>query len=301
MARSRRIKATGDAFYHITSRITGRQFLLKENRIKELMLDALERAARFSGVHLGSFCIMDDHFHLLCQVPGDDSATVTEDQLLDRLEALYGKKRADLYHDRWMILREKGEAQRVEDEQSRFRRRMNDLSQFVKTFKEVFRRGFSQEKEYSGRLWGDRFYSTLLESSDYLSTCAAYVEMNPVRAGLSETPQAYAWNTVGLAARGDAFAGACRDWLIRLQMSSQNGESPQEATGGDSPQAGWGRMRCAQIGKGRILGSAAFVNQATQDFADELGVRSARAREVTKGVFASHGYRSQKKRSACVA
>ena len=75
MARTRRIKAEGAAFYHVTSRITGKQFLLKDPEVKKLMLSALERSAKFSGVEIGSFCLMDDHFHILLHIPSFDVGT----------------------------------------------------------------------------------------------------------------------------------------------------------------------------------------------------------------------------------
>jgi REP element-mobilizing transposase RayT len=173
MARTRRIKAEGDAFYHVTSRITGKQFLLKDPDVKRLMLDALERSARFSGIHVGSFCIMDDHFHLLFQVPARDAGTVSEKELLDRIEILSGKKRAEALALKWEQQRARGDALLVEGEQTRWRSRLYDLSQFIKTFKEEFRRALQKKCDYSGRLWGDRFYSTLIESAQYLSRCAA--------------------------------------------------------------------------------------------------------------------------------
>ena len=70
MARTRRIKFTDrDAFHHVTSRIAGRRMLLADPEVKREMLDALERAAEFSGVKIGAFAIMDNHFHIVLQVP----------------------------------------------------------------------------------------------------------------------------------------------------------------------------------------------------------------------------------------
>ena len=70
MARTRRIKFTDrDALHHVTSRVSGRQMLLAGAGVKGDMLDALERAAEFSGVNVGAFAIMDNHFHIVVQVP----------------------------------------------------------------------------------------------------------------------------------------------------------------------------------------------------------------------------------------
>ena len=70
MARTRRIKFTDrDALHHVTSRVSGRQMLLAGAGVKDDMLGALERAAEFSGVNVGAFALLDNHFHIVVQVP----------------------------------------------------------------------------------------------------------------------------------------------------------------------------------------------------------------------------------------
>lgn len=287
MARTRRIKVDGAAFYHVTSRITGKQFLLQSPKVKKLMLNALERSAKFSGVEIGSFCIMDDHFHILLHIPAFDVGTLPDSELLDRIEILAGKKRADMLHERWDHLASLGDTPLVEAEKNRWRRRMYDLSQFVKTFKEEFRRDFQREYDYSGRLWGDRFFSTVVESSEYLSKCAAYIEMNPVRAKMVTQAKDYAWNTSGAAAKGNAFAKACRVWF-----SEYAGITGGVALDGDTPhEEGWLLKRWPQMSKGKLLGSSDFVANGVLKYQDKLFSHKLRARSFAGGLFASHGYR----------
>ena len=271
MARTRRIKVEGEAFYHVTSRITGKQFLLRSPKVKALMLSALERSARFSGVDIGGFCIMDDHFHILLHIPSFKGGRLPDAEILERIEILSGKERADALRKRWTA---GGDTPLMEEEKKRWMRRMYDLSQFVKTFKEEFRHAFQREHDYSGRLWGDRFYSTVVESAEYLSRCAAYVEMNPVRAGMVTQAKDYAWNTTGAAARGNAFAKACREWI---------GDTP--------PEEGWMMRRWAQMGKGKILGSSEFVTESIMKYQHKLVSHRLCARRFAEGMCASHGYR----------
>ena len=296
MARTRRIKADGDAFYHVTSRITGKQFLLKNPKVKKLMLSSLQRAATFSGVNLGSFCIMDDHFHLLIHISALDVKSLPDSVLLERIEALAGKKRADRLHDRWEELSSRGDTLLAEAEKDQWRRRMHDLSAFVKTFKEEFRRAFQKEYDYSGRLWGDRFFSTLIGSAAYLLRCAAYIEMNPVRAGMVTKASKYAWNTAGLVEHGDAFATACRNWLLSFAGVDAlgnivEGVSLQDPTGNAPHHNVWLMKRWPQISKGKILGDVESVTEAIVKYKNKLFSNSLRARIIVDGMFASHGYR----------
>ena len=291
MARSRRVKVETGAFYHISSRITGKQFLLHDSKVKNMMLSSLERSAIFSGVKVGTFCIMDDHFHILLYVPSSPEEALSESEILDRIEALSGKRKAEVIHDRWERLNSIGEIQTLQAEKERWIRRMYDLSQFVKTFKEEFRRLYQKENDYSGRLWGDRFYSTVIESGEYLTRCAAYIEMNPVRAGIVKEAKHYAWNSSGLANQGNLFAKACREWLMEFA-----GVAGGVDLSGDTPQKdSWLMKRWPQLTKGGFLGSYSFVSKAVSEYQRLLFSHSLKAREFACALFASHGYRIAKK------
>ena len=282
MARTRRIKFSDrDALHHVTSRISGRQMLLAGAAAKCDMLDALRRAAEFSGVNVGAFAVMDNHFHVVVQVPAH-AGTVPEEEVLRRYTVLMGGRASLRLEARLRSLRESGDAAAAEAELGRLRARMHDLSQFVKTFKEEFGRLFRRRGPFPGTLWEGRFRSTLIGGAEYLRRCAAYVEMNPVRAGLAARAADYAWNTVGAARRGDAFAARCRKWLLSV-LGVITGDSPHEE----------GRLmrRIAQVSCGKILGSAAFVSEMLWRFSDRVRSRSARARAVDGIGYASHGWR----------
>ena len=52
----------------------------------------------------------------------------------------------------------------------------------------------------SGTLWEGRFHSCVVPTELYILTCYRYVELNPVRARMVQTPQDYAWSS---------FSGNC--------------------------------------------------------------------------------------------
>ena len=286
MARGKRIKMDDrDAFYHVTSRITGQRMLLRDADTKRDMLDALKRAAEFSGVNVGAFALMDNHFHIVLQVPCP-ADTVPEGEVLLRYGVLAGRTRAECLAERVLRLRKSGDALAAEALLERLRVRMHDLSHFVNTFKEEFGRRYRARNPYSGTIWGARFKSTLVEEAEYLRTCTAYVEMNPVRAGLAAQPSDYAWNTTGAAARGDAFAARCRAWLLDTLGVSGDGVS------GDSHQMKAALMkRQPQIGSGRIFGSAGFVETMLGRFVGCVGSRRVKPHKVDEMAFASHGWK----------
>jgi hypothetical protein len=84
----------------------------------------------------------------------------------------------------------------------RYFRRMWDLSQFMKTLKQRFTSWFNRQHGRKGTLWEERFKSVLVEDGHAARTTAAYIDLNPVRAGIVEDPKDYRWCSYGEAVAG---------------------------------------------------------------------------------------------------
>ena len=70
--------------------------------------------------------------------------------------------------------------------------RMGDVSAFMKELKQRFSIWFNRSHKRFGTLWAERFKSVLIENAaSALRTVAAYIDLNPVRAGLVEDPKDY--------------------------------------------------------------------------------------------------------------
>jgi len=63
---------------------------------------------------------------------------------------------------------------------------------------------FNYQYKRTGTLWEGRYKATLLDSDTYLLTCSRYIELNPVRAGMVDTPEDYPWSSFGCNALGRA-------------------------------------------------------------------------------------------------
>jgi putative transposase len=61
---------------------------------------------------------------------------------------------------------------------------------------------FNRQQGRSGTLWEGRFRSSLVDSERYLLICQRYIELNPVRARMVETPEAYPWSSYRANALG---------------------------------------------------------------------------------------------------
>ena len=205
--RRARVKLDGEAYYHVMSRCALQEHLLTEE-VKGMFLTMLRRAEKFSGVKVLDYCVMDNHFHLLVKVP--KRREVSDEELDERIQILYGERKAERMRGRWKLLREAGAGAAVEREREAFRLRMYDLSEFMKTFKQRFSLWYcSNHGNLEGTIWQGPFHSVLIEGShDALGAVSTYIALNPVRAGLVTDPGKYAWSGYGAASKGDAEAKA---------------------------------------------------------------------------------------------
>jgi hypothetical protein len=140
--------------------------------------------------------MMSNHFHLLVEVPRRPAPEQlpSDEELVSLVRAArdsYGS--ADLRQD-LQRFREQGAHEAAEALRERFLSRMWDISWFVRLVKQRFTQGFNKRHERTGTLWEDRFKSVLVEGAGRaLSAMAAYIDLNPVRAGLVEDPGDYRW------------------------------------------------------------------------------------------------------------
>jgi len=95
------------------------------------------------------------------------------------------------------------------------------LSEFMKTLLQRFTRWFNRTHQRSGTLWEGRYKSVIVESGIAARTMAAYIDLNPVRAGMVTDPADYRWSSYGEAVGGGAKGNGkkAREGLVRACMS----------------------------------------------------------------------------------
>jgi len=77
------------------------------------------------------------------------------------------------------------------------REKWSSLSEFIRDIKVGFTRYYNKRHHRRGYFWGDRFKSVIVENGETLINCLAYIDLNPLRAGLVERPEEYRWNSLG--------------------------------------------------------------------------------------------------------
>ncbi len=121
---------------------------------------------------------MGNHFHLLVRMlPETDFSDVS---IKERFKGFYGKER----------LMEEGQI-------PYFREKWSSLSEFMREIKLGFTRFYNKRHNRRGYFWGDRFKSVVVGDGNTLINCLAYIDLNPVRAGIVERPEDYRWSSIG--------------------------------------------------------------------------------------------------------
>ncbi|MFZ5569137.1 MAG: transposase [Thermodesulfobacteriota bacterium] len=178
MPRSARIVIPDEpAVYHIMSRTALDGFPLGDVE-KDFLVELIRRMSKIYFAEIFGFCIMGNHFHLLLRMLPEKA--VADDDIKNRYARLYGSDKICM------------------DGQIPFlKHKWTSLSEFGKELKQVFSRYYNKRHGRRGFFWGGRFKSLIVEKGETLINCLAYIDLNPIRAGLVARPEEYRWNSIG--------------------------------------------------------------------------------------------------------
>jgi len=194
------------AVYHcVTRTVAG---LRLDEAAKEILRKQLWLTADFCGVHILTHAIMSNHIHVLVRVPL--KTEVPDAELLRRFQVLHPKptefQTARIENIAEML---KTGGPGADAWRNRQLALMNDVSQFMKLLKQRFSIWFNRNHNRHGTLWSERFKSVLVEGrGNPLSTMAAYIDLNPVRAGMVADPKDYRFCGYAEAVGGNKNARA---------------------------------------------------------------------------------------------
>ena len=222
--RTARLKVGADrecGFYHCVSRIVDRRFVMREVE-KEHFLSLMRECEEFCEVKVLTHCVMSNHFHLLVEVPRRPERLPTAEEVVAKLRQLSGHQNVGAVEQRFALYRRAQDAAAEAAYLATFHARMWDLSAFMKLLKQRFTQWYNGRNGRKGTLWEDRFKSVLVDSAgQVLAAMGAYIDLNPVRAGLVEDPQAYRWSGYGEAMGGKRRA---QEGLKRLAGALAQGQ-----------------------------------------------------------------------------
>jgi REP element-mobilizing transposase RayT len=197
--------------YHIISRAADKDIQFSPGE-KEYFLKLMEIFSKGFYVDIHSFCVMDNHFHVLLTSRESLAYKAGKDELFRRYKQIYGKTS----HPPPGSYQSNGEINVDEDGGvERLRRRLGSVSRFVQELKQTFSRWYNRQHDRKGYLWTDRFKGVIVDIGEAQLSCSAYIDLNPIRAGIVQRPEDYRWSSMGLRARNPKRA---MELLISLKQ-----------------------------------------------------------------------------------
>jgi REP element-mobilizing transposase RayT len=178
MARiARFVRNDRPTIYHVVSRtaLPGLPITVQD---KDYLLSLIRKLSTLYCTDILGFCIMGNHFHLVCRMY--PASEVSDAEIQRRCKAYYGEDQ--------MIAGEHLES---------YRERLTSLGAFIKDIKQSFTRYYNRRTGRKGFFWGERFKSVIVEEGRTLVNLLAYVDLNPIRAGIVEKLEEYKWCSLG--------------------------------------------------------------------------------------------------------
>ncbi len=198
-ARKSQISLEDTAYYHCISRcvrraylcgqdpLTGRSFEHRRAWVEKRMLFL----AQVFAIDICAYAVMSNHTHLVLHVDREKAQSWSLYEIISRWHRiskgapfshayLNEQKRAELTSLQWKSLAELSE---------QWRERLYDISWFMRMLNEPIARQANQEDGCTGRFWEGRFKSQALLDDTALAACMAYVDLNPIRAGVETLPE----------------------------------------------------------------------------------------------------------------
>ena len=316
--RQARLKAPREhevAYYHCVSRVVDRRFVLQD-REKEKFVELMREYTAFCGVRIITYCVMSNHFHILLEVPKAPGVLPTDEELLKRIEGLSGLAGGRGARQILEGLRKAGDDTAAEEFRRKYFERMWDVSGFMKLLKQRFTQWFNLTHGRKGTLWEERFKSVLVEGSGAaLATMAAYIDLNPVRAGITNDPKNYRWSGYAEAMAGRrgakeglrvVIAGAWRVggekvsltealeqyrvWMFGQGEERERKGFSREAVAkvvgekGRVEMSEYLRLRVRYFADGAVLGTRGFVDEVFRTFRSRFGPKRKDGARRMKGV-----------------
>ncbi|MCF6314270.1 MAG: hypothetical protein L3J39_17610, partial [Verrucomicrobiales bacterium] len=238
-----------------------------------------------------------------------------DEDYLQRLGVLKGECSTKLMLAEVERCREMGAESRLSELAQGVKARLFDLSMFMKELKLKMTLAYNKEHGRKGTLWEGVFKSVLLEGagegddgSEALRMVAAYIDLNPIRAGLAQVPEGYRWCSYAAAVAGNrgarqgltfAVTGRQRvawrtveaEYRCLLYVKGEEVEADQGVDGFEKGKAGFSQAEIAEVlengGRlplavalrcrvryftdGAVLGSQRYVDDFFESKKDQFG------------------------------
>ncbi len=193
IARSKKINLSATPYYHVVSRCVRRTFLCGQDKEtgkdyshrKQWLVDRIKFLSHIFSIRIAAYAIMSNHYHIVLHVDQNKAERWTNNEVIKRASQLFPSKAKELE----LTMKLTPESPIVAETIEEWRSRLFDISWFMKSINQPIARFSNIEDDCKGHFWESRFKSQALLDEGAVLRAMVYVDLNPIRAGISKTPE----------------------------------------------------------------------------------------------------------------
>src|SRR5690554_168489 len=181
-------------YYHCVSRCVRRAFLCGSGKDYNFehrrgwIVQRIRQLAAVFTIDIAAYAVMSNHYHLVLRIDSALCTDLSRDEVIQRWRRLFtGPPLVQRYAMGQPLA--PAELAVVDKIAETWRQRLGDISWFMRCLNEHIARLANQEDNCTGRFWEGRFKSQALLDERALISCMAYVDLNPIRAGMADRPE----------------------------------------------------------------------------------------------------------------
>jgi len=201
--RKRQVSLQDTPYYHCISRCVRRAFLCGEDNHtgqsfehrRVWVEDRLLKLSEVFAIDVCAYSVMNNHYHVVLHIDEAQAKQWSMDEVLSRWHILYKGTLLTQKYCRGEQLIEPL-LDMVKSSAEVYRKRLMKISWFIGNINEYIARNSNREDNCTGRFWEGRFKSQALLDESALAACMAYVDLNPVRANIADTPEGSEYTSV---------------------------------------------------------------------------------------------------------
>jgi REP element-mobilizing transposase RayT len=190
--------------FHTISRCVRRNHLCGRDRRsgcdyshrREWIRGRLEELAGIFAVEVLGYAIMANHMHLVIRTRPDIASVWSDDEVALRWWTLFPQRRASSGLPEQPTAEELSHIKNSPAGLADKRRRLASVSWFMKCISEPIAKRANREDEVTGHFWEARFKAQPLLDETAIAACMSYVDLNPIRAAVAQTPETSEFTSV---------------------------------------------------------------------------------------------------------
>jgi REP element-mobilizing transposase RayT len=194
LARKYQISTEDTPYYHVMTRCVRRAFLCGVDKYsgnnyehrRGVIVKRMKSLAKIFNIDVCAYAIMSNHYHLVLKI--NSTQSWSEKQVLSYWSELCQLK---LICQKFIKneAQSKAELEMVYIQTDIYRKRLMSISWFMKLRNEYIAKQANSEEKVTGSFFESRFKSQALLDEKALLTCMTYVDLNPIRAAMAQTPE----------------------------------------------------------------------------------------------------------------